>query len=256
MPPVEYLTAVRLRLGADFAAEPLVYGACSRGVLDRRGAHALCCASAEATVGHYAVRDAAFQLVSLADSSAETEVEGLIPSHPSRRPADILTGAALPGSLAALDVGVCSPDAVGAGSDCVESMRRRKVREYEQHLAELAEQNILYRPCCFSAYGRAHPDATALLTNVAKRASRRRGLADHSLLLRRSLVKIGVAIQRRAARMVLACLPQPAGAAADLLHGADIAGGQGAGEPIAGATAAGHAGSGLVSAGGISIFTA
>ena len=66
-------------------------------------------------------------------------------------------------------------DAVGAGPDCVEAMRRRKAGEYGPHLEELAEQGVLYRPLCFSTHGRLHPDATAILTNVAKRAARRRG---------------------------------------------------------------------------------
>ena len=159
------------------------------------------------------MRDSVHELVSLADPSAATEVEGLIPSAPARRPADILTSAALPGSLAALDIGVCSPDAVGAGPDCVEAMRRRKEGEYGPHLEELAEQGILYWPLCFSAQGRVRPDATALLTKMAKRAARRRGLADHRLLLRRAMVKVGAAIPRRAAKMVFACLPRLSGRA-------------------------------------------
>ena len=53
--------------------------------------------------------------------------------------------------------------------------RRRKMREYGPHLDELAAQNIYYRPCCFSSYGRVHPEAVALLSNIAKIAARRRG---------------------------------------------------------------------------------
>ena len=93
-------------------------------VLDRFVVHALCCASAESTVGHYRVRDSVHELVTLADPSAETEVEGLIPSRAYRRPADLLTSAALPGSLAALDIGVKAPNAVGADEDCVATPRR------------------------------------------------------------------------------------------------------------------------------------
>jgi len=208
----------------------------------------LLCASAASTSGHYAVRNAALELVHLADPSAETEVEGLIPSAPARRPADILTSAALPGSLAALDIGVTAPDAVGAGSDCVEAMRRRKVGEYAGHVEELAEQAIYYRPLTFSAFGRVHPEAVALLTNVAKVAARRRGLGDHRLLLRRAMVKVGVQLARRVAAMVRACLPRLSDEEAGLLFGADPAGV--GGEERGGGISAARAGNGLVTAGG------
>ena len=249
LPPEEYVAAVRLRVGAEFSEEPVICGLCS-GCLDRRCAHALLCASAEATSGHYKVRDAVLELVSLADPAAETEVEGLIPSDPNRRPADILTGAALPDRLAALDVGVCAPDAVGAGTDCVESARRSKVAEYGDQLAELEARNIFYRPLTFSAFGRAHPEATAILTNVAKRAARRRGLPDHTLLLRRAQVKIGVQLARRAAKQVLACLPRLTAAEAGLLHGADPCGASPDDATRGGNDPAARAGNGLVTAGG------
>ena len=253
MPQEEYLAAVRLRVGAHFTEEPVVCGACGKAVMDRCGAHALCCASAESTVGHYKVRDSVHELVALADPSAETEVEGLIPSRPYRRPADFLTSAARPGSLAALDIGVKAPDAVGAGDDCVEAMRRAKMAEYAAELPELEEQGVYYRPLIFSAYGRPHPDATAIMTTIAKRAARRRGVADHGLILRRAQVKVGVQLARRAARMVLACLPQLSASEAALLFGADPAGGaaHAEGDDDAGdGNPAARAGCGLVTAGG------
>jgi len=199
------------------------------------------------------VRDAVHELVTLADPSAETEAEGLIPSRPYRRPADILTSAALPGSLAALDIGVKAPDAVGAGEDCVETMRREKVAAYETDRPELEEQGIFYRPLTFSAYGRPHPEATAIMTTIAQRAARRRGVANHELILRRAQVKVGVQLARRAARMVLACLPRLSVSEAALLFGADPAGGATGDEDDDGGggdNLAGRAGSGLVTAGG------
>ena len=89
----------------------------------------------------------------------------------------------------------------------MEAMRQEKVAEYANHLEELAEQNVVYRPLAFSAFGRVHPDATVLLTSVAQRAARRRGLGDHRSILRRAMAKVGVQIWRRAAAMVRACLP-------------------------------------------------
>ena len=57
-------------------------------------------------VGHNAVRNELHAAASMCDPSAELEPLGLITSHPTLRPADVLTSAALPGRLAALDVGV------------------------------------------------------------------------------------------------------------------------------------------------------
>ena len=93
--PVEYVTAVRLRLGAAGPDEPAVCGRCGVSLLDASAAHALCCANA--VVGHNAVRDELHAAASSCDPSAELEPLGLIPSHPTLRPADILTSAALPG---------------------------------------------------------------------------------------------------------------------------------------------------------------
>ena len=118
--PVEYVTAVRLRLGAAGPDEPAVCGRCGVSLLDACAAHALCCANA--VVGHNDVRDELHAAASTCDPSAELEPLGLISSHPTLRLADILTSAALPGRLAALDVGVASPDAAGAGADCTISM--------------------------------------------------------------------------------------------------------------------------------------
>ena len=116
--PVEYVTAVRLRLGAAGPDEPAICGRCGGALLDASAAHALCCANG--VVGHNAVRDELHAAARPCDPSAEIEPLGLIPSHPTLRPADVLTSAALPGRLAALDVGVASPHAASAGDDCTE----------------------------------------------------------------------------------------------------------------------------------------
>ena len=49
----------------------------------------------------------------------DVEPMGLVPSRPTLRPADVLSGAFHNGRLAAVDVGVISPSAAGAGADCV-----------------------------------------------------------------------------------------------------------------------------------------
>ena len=207
VPPTHFLTAVRLRLGAPSIESMMVCPRCGREDLDRPCAHALCCSIPEATRGHNKVRDVVLQLAHLADPSASSEPLNLIPSAPMLRPADVLTSAAFPGCLAALDIGVSSPDSSGAGDDCCESMRARKCNDYADYLLELQDNGVRYQPLTFSAYGRMHLETESVLLSLSLRAARRRGLRDHRPILKRACSAIGVQIWKRAASMVLACLP-------------------------------------------------
>ncbi len=195
-----------MRLGAGGPEEPVQCRLCGC-VLDSPGSHALCCATGEATRGHNAVRKQLHGLARAADPTAEEEPLGLIPSHPTLRPADVFTSAAHPGRLSALDVGVTSPEATAAGNDCAESMRLRKLNDYGPHLDALERQNIVYHPTVWSAFGRPHAATTRVIRAMARRAARRRGFASAQLLQRRAEAAISVEIWRRAARMVFACWP-------------------------------------------------
>ena len=67
--PSEFLTAVRLRLGAPVFVGP---GPCARCGVERgiSGGHTLCCAPGEATRGHNRIRDVLLGLASLSDGAA------------------------------------------------------------------------------------------------------------------------------------------------------------------------------------------
>ena len=132
----EYVEAVRVRLGAGGPATCKVCSCCGVRTLDRAGAHASCCAPGESTRGHNATRDILYEFASHADPSAAKEPEFLIPSRPRDRPADVLTSA-VPGCVAALDVGVASPAAAAAGDDAAQAMRIRKLNEREPVRLEL-----------------------------------------------------------------------------------------------------------------------
>jgi len=201
-----YVAAVRLRLGAGFAAEPLQCRVC-RGTLDPGAVHATCCAPGESTRGHNGVRDCVFDLARLADATAEKEVLGLLDTAPGLRPADVLTSAVSPGLVSALDVGVAAVEACNAGADCTEAMRVRKRETYAKYLDALEAEGVEYKPLVWSCWGREHPDTTAVLTGLARRAARRRGLASHRPLLRQVRAQVGAALARRAAAMLRACLP-------------------------------------------------
>jgi hypothetical protein len=144
----------------------------------------------------------------VSDPAAETEVEGLVPSRPTLRPADILTVAVHETSTVAVDIGIKAPHALDAGLDCTETMKQAKMQYYADCLEELALQNIQYAPATFSSYGRRHSDTSKMTLLAARRAARYRGLPDHRSLLARWRRTLAVEVWRRSAKMLIACLPR------------------------------------------------
>eukprot|EP00973_Karenia_brevis_P020466 2810945-Karenia_brevis.AAC.1 len=92
--------ALQHRLGAHITGDAVACQMCGESMSPSCG-HALCCAKAESTRGHYGVVGAMVDGFKAADSSVSTEVRGLIRDS-SLRPADIFTRVALPGRDAAL----------------------------------------------------------------------------------------------------------------------------------------------------------
>ena len=105
-------------------------------------------------------------------------------------------------------MGIASPDAIGAGDDCVESMWRKKRTTYAPHFDEMRAIGVFYVPMVLSCYGRWHAESAVVLERICVQAARRLGLADHRAILRRAHAAAGVAVWRRAAAMVRACLPR------------------------------------------------
>ena len=160
MPEIEYVTAIQHRLGYSFMEEPGICKVC-QGFLDIQACHATCCATADATRGHYAVVQDLLRVMSTVDTATATEVRGLSTIEPSARPADILTYAAIPGRCAALDIVVASQEASGAGSDCLITTVKGKYRRYRRILQELNAAGISFRPMAWSKEGQ--PRSTTML---------------------------------------------------------------------------------------------
>ena len=172
--PDEYIDSVRFRLGCAGPAEPVTCAACNSGVLDTGAAHASCCALGEATRGHNAVSSLIHAAAQQCDHTSEMEVPGLIPGT-DLRPADVLTSA-LGNAYTALDVSICSPHALEAGTDCTQSRVEAKLEHYGPHLAALLRQNISYTPIVWSACGRPHPDTLTVLRSLSKSIARKRNM--------------------------------------------------------------------------------
>ena len=115
--PLHHSVAVRAMLGADFLFSPMLCHGCSSRMLDVQGCHALCCLGGASTVGHNKVRDVVALGMAVVDPATVTEAPGLVRSRPELRPADVLTRAGSNNGLVAIDVGIASPEASGAGDD-------------------------------------------------------------------------------------------------------------------------------------------
>ena len=144
-------------------------------------------------------------LAAITDPAAEREAIGLIPSHPTLRPADILTTATVSGRSTAFDVSITSPDCGTAGDDCCQSMYEHKQAKYAPHLNELERNGIDYIPIVWSAYGRPHEAAVAAIRTMARRTARRRGHQDATTIENRTMHNIAVEIWRRNVDMIRYC---------------------------------------------------
>ena len=202
--------AVRLMLGAELVGEDTVCGGCGKKVLDVRGYHATCCPGAAVTIGHNRIRDVLAMGFAVGDPGTVIELAGLVPSNPSLRPADILTRSARASGHVAIDVGVASPHAAYAGEDCLDAMLARKQRHYgDAVLDELSAEGISYIPALISCYGRRSTTLSSLLHSAALRAARVRGLACGAAIESRWKRSLACEVWRRAACLVLRCLPWP-----------------------------------------------
>jgi len=206
----EFVMAARLRLGCGGPDDASLCSNCGVAMLGISGEHGLLCAKGESTRGHNCVRDELHSMAKSVDSCAEVEPEGLIPSHPRHRPADVLTSA-FHGRLAAVDVGVICPSAAGSGSDCVVTMEQRKRERLAPFRQEMEAGGVEYHPFAVSCWGRLHPSADQMLITLSKRLVRRDGSSTQRAILLRLRCRIATEIMRRAAKMILCCMPSGIG---------------------------------------------
>ena len=124
---------------------------------------------------------------------------------------------------------------------------------YGPYLEELEQQGIRYRPLTFSTFGRRHPETDQTLDFIARNAAKKYGSLDHSMILRRCKMAIGVALWRRAAAMIRMCMLPLDSACLALVHGGDPAS---AADPAADAAGPAAAARSLVGGGGLAPLAA
>ena len=113
----DFQIALHKRLGATLIESSTRLCRVCNKFLDAELTHCEVCALAARTRGHYAVVRVLADGFRLIDPNLQVEAPGI--TNSARRPADILTTAAVPGRSAALDVCVASPDAAAAGEKLV-----------------------------------------------------------------------------------------------------------------------------------------
>ena len=184
----------------------MVCAACGQERLDPAGVHCTCCAPAESTRGHNAVRDTLLECFREVDSAAEKEVPGLAPSDPGLRPADVLTRATCRVGEMAIDVMIRSPYAQDAGANPQREGAHRKMCRYATIQAELQAQGITYTPFVWSSFGAPDPVVTQALQTAAAKAQRTSRAGTPREALARWRARLAVAIWRRNARMAQSCI--------------------------------------------------
>ena len=102
----DWVTAMRLRLGAVHSLSDNVCAICGVRMLDSKAYHALCCARSQSTIGHNRVRDIIAGHFAKADPGTAIEVAGLCPQDPLARPADVLSRAPHNTRIVAVDIGI------------------------------------------------------------------------------------------------------------------------------------------------------
>ena len=106
---------------------------------------------------------------------------------------------------------VASQDAINAGVDCCKTACNKKLRKYAMLLGSMARDGIAFRPLIWSAEGRPHPVVDRVIGFASELASRKHADSNAQQFTQRWRREITVALQKRFARMVLACMPAPIG---------------------------------------------
>ncbi|MFM7989947.1 MAG: hypothetical protein ACKPKO_62600, partial [Candidatus Fonsibacter sp.] len=104
-PPDIYRDAIRHRLGCQFLPEAIACHCCGK-MRDVQYTHAGCCATAEATRGHYAVVRAITAVAKTTDTNTTREEH--CGDNQRLRPGYVITNAIIDGRRVAVDAGVTS----------------------------------------------------------------------------------------------------------------------------------------------------
>ena len=215
MEPVEFVTALKLRLCMKVADTDAWCPLCD-ATLDHKGHHAsVCCAGGDRTVRHNRVRNQVFQLAKRAALNPELERSGLLlpASHDDvdsqrRRPADVYLPAWLNGSPAALDFAVTAPQRQAtiqqASMEALFSARQYSdTKRAHLDTARLcSEVGVEFQPMVCETTGAWSPEAFFVLKQLSRTAASLTG-RDEDACLAETLQNLSVTVRRCQARALL-----------------------------------------------------
>ena len=168
LPPDIYRDAIRHRLGCQFLPEATTCHCCGK-LLDVQCVHAGCCATSEATRGHYAVVRAITAVAKTIDpTTSREETYG----DARLRPGDVITNAVLDGRNMAIDVGVTS-QAKRTQGDPIQDYQYKKINKYRHIIQnEFLLEGICFRAAIWTQEGRPGKDAIEVIEGLARQAEK------------------------------------------------------------------------------------
>ena len=171
--------------------------------------HAGCCATAEATRGHYSVVRASTAVAKTIDPT--TPREATFGDSTRLRPGDIITNAVLDGRRVAIDVGIAS-QANQTQGDPIQNYANTKLRKYRRIIEnELHADGISFRAAIWKQEGRPGKDAHEIIEGLAYQAEKYLPNANKKEVRVRLRHEITTQLQARIVKMIRACVPPPSG---------------------------------------------
>ena len=170
--PLEFVTAVKYRLGMRVYSTEGPCRSCTTGFNDAFGDHAVGCASdGERIFRHNVVRDALYCTAKSALLSPAKEENSLLPGS-AEKPADVFIPGWHQGRDAAFDVSIVSPlqtqlvrrSAEETGS----SANKRYADKMAKYFGPCDNEGIQFFPLIVETLGGWHPDSVDTITKLAR----------------------------------------------------------------------------------------
>ena len=217
-PPDIYRDAIRHRLGCQFLPVATTCH-CGGKLFDVQCVHAGCCATSEATRGHYAVVRAITAVAKTIDPT--TSREETFGDTQRLRPGDVITNAVLDGRRMAIDVGVTS-QAKRTQGDPIQDYEYKGINKYRQVIYnELLPEGTCFRAAIWTQEGRPGKDAIEVIEGLARQAEKYLPGAQKKDVRERLRHEITTQLQTRIVKMIRTCIPPPQGQQAWLCLGSD-----------------------------------
>ena len=202
--PVEFCTAVKLRLGCAVYDSDAPCPACQRPS-DKQGDHALCCNSwGERISRHNWLRDHIFAMAASAFLNPVKEGRFLLPGA-DRRPADVLIPFWEGGQDAALDVTVVHPLQAAFVAEASNTAGHALDKAFDRKMTAAGEdcrsQGMAFIPIAVESFGGWHQTAVSQVKKLAACLARQKGQEEQEAA-RHAFSRLATLIQKGNANII------------------------------------------------------